>query len=40
MKKLKGVKQKVKIWNKEVFRDVRVAKGQILEELVRLNEKG
>lgn len=33
MKKLEYLKHKVKTWNKEVFRDVRVEKGKILDRI-------
>ena len=37
MKKLKQVKHKLKTWNKEVFGDVRVMKGQILKIIHKID---
>lgn len=38
MKKLEYVKHKVKTWNREVFGNVRLAKGHILVKIRRLDE--
>lgn len=39
IKKLEQVKHKLKAWNKEVFGDVRVVKGQTLKRIQEIDEK-
>ena len=38
MKKLRFVKDKLKVWNKEVFGDLRVRKGIILKEIEEIDK--